>query len=467
MKILPVFILLLALSSGCFAQNCLEMAKEVKPTLTDATRKTYETKLTEAKADLEKKPNNADAIIWFGRRSAYLGNYKEAIGIFGKGIEKFSKDARFYRHRGHRFITIRCFDDAVKDFEMAAKLVKNKKDEIEPDGLPNARNIPTSTLQSNIFYHLGLAYFLKKDYKNALKAYKNAEKVSKNPDMLVATKHWLYMTLRRLNKLKEAEKSIAKIADNLDIIENDDYYKLVKLYQGKLKAEDLMTQDANSLSNASLGFGIGNWFLYNGENEKAEKIFRQITSGNQWASFGFIAAEAELKNFQINQSAIFWMELEKLCGKAFEGTVANAPPDDTTFKDKKLVMHVRACEKDRIRIPFFVGEDRSRTWVLTRRADRILLKHDHRHEDGTPDKTTMYGGWTTSGGAANRQMFPADQETADLIPAAAANVWWIDLTPNESFSYNLRRMGTDRFFSIKFDLKKEIPAPTAPWGWKD
>ena len=221
------------------------------------------------------------------------------------------------------------------------------------------------------------------------------------------------------------------------------------------------------LSNASLGFGIGNWFLYNGEKEKAEKIFRQITSGNQWASFGFIAAEAELKNFQTSQSAIFWTELEKLCGKAFEGTVANAPADDTTFKDKKLVMHVRSCEKDRIRIPFFVGEDRSRTWVLTRRADRILLKHDHRHEDGTPDKTTMYGGWTTSGGTANRQMFPADQETADLIPAAAANVWWIDLTPNEFFSYNLRRMGTDRFFSIKFDLKKEIPAPPAPWGWKD
>ena len=453
-------------ASNIFAQNCAETARTVEPVLSETARELYQKKLLEAETAYQKTPD-ADALIWIGRRTAYLGNYKQAVEIYTKGIEKFPADARLFRHRGHRFITLRCFDDAIKDFEMAAKLVKNKKDEIEPDGLPNARNIPTSTLQSNIFYHLGLAYFLKKDFKNALKAYKNAEKVSTNPDMLVATKHWLYMTLRRLNKLKEAEKSIAKIADNLDIIENDDYYKLVKLYQGKLKAEDLMTQDANSLSNASLGFGVGNWFLYNGEKEKAEKIFRQITSGNQWASFGFIAAEAELKNFQTSQSAIFWTELEKLCGKAFEGTVANAPADDTTFKDKKLVMHVRSCEKDRIRIPFFVGEDRSRTWVLTRRADRILLKHDHRHEDGTPDKTTMYGGWTTSGGTANRQMFPADQETADLIPAAATNVWWIDLTPNEFFSYNLRRMGTDRFFSIKFDLKKEIPAPPAPWGWKD
>lgn len=298
MKILPIFILLAVFSSISFAQNCLDNAKIVAPDISENARKIYETKLAEAKNDFEKNPNSADALIWLGRRTAYLGNYKEAIKIFSDGIAKFPKDARFYRHRGHRLITIRCFDDAIKDFETAAKLVKGKTDEIEPDGLPNARNIPTSTLQTNIFYHLGLAYYVKGDFKNALKAYRNCEKVSKNADMLVATKHWLYMTLRRLGKTKEAEKAIADIKDNLDIIENDDYYKLVKLYQSKQTADDLLKElgaDANSLSNASLGYGVGNWFLYNGEKEKALKIFRQITSGNQWASFGFIAAEAELK----------------------------------------------------------------------------------------------------------------------------------------------------------------------------
>ncbi len=465
MKILPIFILLVVFNSIAVARNCLETAKTVAPVISENARKIYLEKLAEAIENYQTNPRNAEAIIWLGRRTAYLGNYKEAIKIFTTGAENFPKDARFYRHRGHRFITIRCFDDAIKDFELAAKLTKGKADEIEPDGLPNARNIPTSTLQSNIFYHLGLAYYLKGDFQNALKAYQSCEKVSKNPDMLVATKHWLYMTLRRMNKPKEAEKSITDIGDNLDIIENDDYYKLIKLYQGKLKAEDLMTADANSLSNASLGYGVGNWFLYNGEKEKAAKIFSQITSGNQWASFGFIAAEAE--KMQISQSAIFWSELEKLCGKAYEGTVINAPADDTTFKDKKLVMHVRSCEKDRIRIPFFVGADKSRTWVLTRQNDRILLKHDHRHEDGKPDAVTMYGGLTTNEGSATRQMFPADQETVKVIAAAASNVWWIDLQPNDFFAYNLRRVGTERFFSIKFDLKKEIPAPSAPWGWKD
>lgn len=295
-KILIAVVFVLSFNLTSIAQACAENAKIVAPDLSETARKVYETKLAEARADFEKNPSSADALIWLGRRTAYPGKYKEAIKIFTDGIKKFPKDARFYRHRGHRFITIRCFDDAIKDFQTAAKLVKGKPDEIEPDGLPNARNIPTSTLQSNIFYHLGLAYYVKGDFQNALKAYKDCEKVSKNADMLVAAKHWLYMTLRRLGKTKEAEKAVADVKDDLDIIENDDYYKLIKLYQGKLKAEDLMTNNANSLSNASLGYGIGNWFLYNGEKEKALKIFRQITSGNQWASFGFIAAEAELTN---------------------------------------------------------------------------------------------------------------------------------------------------------------------------
>ena len=182
----------------------------------------------------------------------------------------------------------------------------------------------------------------------------------------------------------------------------------------------------------------------------------------------FIACSAVTVKAQAEPAnVVFWNELQKLCGKAFTGTVIAAPADDTTFKDKTLVMHVRSCEKDRIRIPFVVGADRSRTWILTQTENRILLKHDHRHEDGTPDKVTMYGGLTTNVGMATRQMFPADQETVDVIPAAATNVWWIDLVPGEHFTYSLRRLGSERYFSIKFDLKTPVKAPEAPWGWKD
>ncbi|MGD9588890.1 MAG: hypothetical protein AB7Q37_02505 [Pyrinomonadaceae bacterium] len=163
----------------------------------------------------------------------------------------------------------------------------------------------------------------------------------------------------------------------------------------------------------------------------------------------------------------FWNELTKLCGKAFKGTVVVDTTGDERFKDKAMVMHVRSCEKDRIRVPFMVGDDRSRTWILTRKKGRIELRHDHRHEDGKPDAVTMYGGWTVSDGMPTRQMFPADQDTVKVVAAAATNVWWMDLVAGEHFSYNLRRMGSERVFSVKFDLKTEVAAPPAPWGWKD
>ena len=109
------------------------------------------------------------------------------------------------------------------------------------------------------------------------------------------------------------------------------------------------------------------------------------------------------------------------CGKAYAGRiVANepaaapgAPPDP--FEGKTLVMHVRECAPGEIRVPFHVGEDRSRTWVITRTDDGLRLKHDHRHEDGSPDVLTLYGGDTTTPGTATRQEFPADAESKALF----------------------------------------------------
>lgn len=266
--------------------------------MSDEGRKTQEAKLAEARSAMSKNQNDPDAMIWVGRRLGYLGEYKEAIRVFSEGVTRFPKDARFLRHRGHRYITLRCFDDAIRDFEAAAKLVKGRPDEVEPDGMPNARNIPTSTLQSNIWYHLGLAYYLKGDFMNALRAYNEAEKVSKNPDMLVATKHWQYMTLRRLGRKDDAIKAVESIPADLDIIENGDYYALVKIYKG-LEGGDRLLKELESgpdgLSSASVGYGLGNRYLYHNKPEEAMEIFRKIVAGNQWASFGYIAAEAELE----------------------------------------------------------------------------------------------------------------------------------------------------------------------------
>jgi hypothetical protein len=112
-----------------------------------------------------------------------------------------------------------------------------------------------------------------------------------------------------------------------------------------------------------------------------------------------------------------------------------------------------------------VGEDRSRTWILSRTDAGLRLKHDHRHEDGSEDPITQYGGDTAGPGSAERQEFRADSLTATLIPAAATNVWIIEVLPGQSFAYALRREGTDRRFRIEFDITRNVPPPPTPWGY--
>ncbi len=161
----------------------------------------------------------------------------------------------------------------------------------------------------------------------------------------------------------------------------------------------------------------------------------------------------------------FWNQLKTLCGNSYEGQLM-LPENDEDFGGKRLVMHVRSCEEKRIRIPFFVGDDKSRTWIFSLIDDRIQLKHDHRHEDGSDDEITMYGGITTNAGQATIQTFSADEETRKLIPAASTNIWWITLD-DKMYTYNLRRLGTDRVFRVVFDITKKIDTPEVPWGWKD
>lgn len=161
----------------------------------------------------------------------------------------------------------------------------------------------------------------------------------------------------------------------------------------------------------------------------------------------------------------FWNTLQTHCGKAYEGHL-ELPKEDKDFGGKQLVMHVRKCTDNEIKIPFFVGDDKSRTWILTFENDRITLKHDHRHEDGSEDDINFYGGTTTNTGKADLQLFPANEHTQKMIPGAASNVWWITID-DTTFTYNLRRLGTDRVFKVVMDLKKPIKTPDAPWGWKD
>jgi len=160
----------------------------------------------------------------------------------------------------------------------------------------------------------------------------------------------------------------------------------------------------------------------------------------------------------------FWNSLRALCGNAYAGRLAQSVPLDTAFAGKPLVMHVRQCTDTEIRIPFHIGDNRSRTWVVTRTGHGLRLKHDHRHADGSEDVITQYGGDSRSAGARGVQEFHADSLTAALIPAAATNVWTVEVADGVSFAYALRREGTERRFRVEFDLSRTVPAPPAPWG---
>ncbi|MGZ5442181.1 MAG: hypothetical protein ACXW5U_32430 [Thermoanaerobaculia bacterium] len=156
-----------------------------------------------------------------------------------------------------------------------------------------------------------------------------------------------------------------------------------------------------------------------------------------------------------------WSALQSLCGNAYEGRMTEGTAaGDAEIGAQRLVMHVRSCTAEEIRIPFHVGENRSRTWVITRTPAGLRLKHDHRHEDGSEDAVTQYGGDATNVSGLSVD-FPADAFTASLLPAAATNIWTVSVDPGKTFAYGLRREG--RRFHVEFDLTRSVSAPPAPW----
>lgn len=175
----------------------------------------------------------------------------------------------------------------------------------------------------------------------------------------------------------------------------------------------------------------------------------------------------------------FMDAITQYCGRSFAGrVVANTPPPaDDAFAGQDLVMHVRECSDNEIRIPFHVGDDHSRTWILTRTDSTsdasatggLRLKHDHRHEDGSDDAVTMYGGDTVNAGTSMRQEFPVDQFSIDMfnregLTVSLTNVWAMEIHPGRHFYYELARAGSDRLFRVEFDLTREVPQPPTPWG---
>lgn len=258
--------------------------------------------LAVAKAAWERHPENVDSIIWYGRRVGYTGAYDEAVAIYTEGLRLHPDDARLLRHRGHRFLSLRDFPRAIADLSRARDLVAGRPDEVEPDGQPNARGIPTSTLHSNIRYHLALAHFLSGDLPLASALWEEDAQLAPNLDQRVASTYWWVVTAAQLGRTDVVTGALAPVRANWDILENGSYHKLLLYFRGALTEESLLGPSATALEVQTIGNGLAQWHLAMGRRAQAIALLRRVLATGPSASFGFIAAEEAAKRLGIDTS---------------------------------------------------------------------------------------------------------------------------------------------------------------------
>lgn len=246
-----------------------------------------------------RQDSSEENFIWYGRRLGYVQRMDDAIAAFTAGLVHYPGSWKLLRFRGHRFISTRQFARAIEDLEKAADLMNGQRAETEPDGEPNALNIPLSTYQYNVWYHLGLAHYLTGEYEKAISDFRECLKLSANDDLMVASCDWLYMSSRRSGDERTSMGVLSNVHDRMKIIENDSYYIRLRMYQGSMPPDSVLVADSSrkdyDLSLATQGYGVGNWYWHNGEKDRAREIFTRITEGKSTFSFGYIAAETDLK----------------------------------------------------------------------------------------------------------------------------------------------------------------------------
>ncbi len=299
----PMAIVLFALG-GCAAPG-MATALTGEPLFVERYTDTFEEEtwdrlkrnLVAAQRVVSENPHAVESYVWLGRRLAYLGRYDEAVATFSEGLLEFPDNPVLLRHRGHRYLTLRKLQRAESDLTRARALTLGQPDIVEKDGAPNPAGIPTSTLQGNITYHLGLARFLQGDFESAEEAYRDCYSLSGwNDDMLCATTNWLYITFRRLGKDEEAMAILDPITDDMNILENHAYHQLLLLYKGERNIEEVLqpSAGADAIANPTMTFGVAHHLLSEGQADKALALFEAIHAGPGWPAFGHLAAEAEL-----------------------------------------------------------------------------------------------------------------------------------------------------------------------------
>ena len=253
----------------------------------------YSSELADARRRWSADGLELDA-IWVGRHLGYLGRYREAIDWFTERLVDYPNSVRLLRHRGHRLISVRQFDDAIRDLESAWQLARNTTDAVEPDGAPNELGIPRSTTQTNVLYHLALAHYLKAEFATAAGYWIESADLSTNDDMLVASLNWAVHALRRDGQEERANRMLERVQEEMDVIENHTYHRLLLLQKGALASDEVLDPESDGVQNATAAYGIGAWAFCNGDGERANELWRRLVAETPWNAFGHICAEAEL-----------------------------------------------------------------------------------------------------------------------------------------------------------------------------
>jgi len=264
----------------------------------------FEANLEQARSEYQADPRDEEAIIWFGRRVAYLGRYRDSIEVYRAGLDFHPDSFRLRRHLGHRLITVRELDRAMAVLARASELIEGMPDEVEPDGQPNALNQPHSTTHFNIWYHLALAKYLSRDFAGASEAWQRCLDVSTNDDSIVAASYWFYLSLRREGNDGRAAAILERIPDGMDVIENHAYHELLLMFQGRRDhAQLLAAAESVDLDLATVGYGVGMKMFLDGDSDRATALWERVIAETNWAAFGHIAAEAELAAIQAGHGA--------------------------------------------------------------------------------------------------------------------------------------------------------------------
>jgi len=267
----------------------------------DRSRRTLEAARLRYEAD-----RSCAHAVWYGRVLGFRYRFDEAIAVFSEALERFPDSFELLRQRGHRYLSTRRFDDGLVDLWRAADLIQGMPLWMEPDGEDNELPVPATSIQFNTYYHLGLAHYLLRNWESAAGAYRQCRRWVGDDDYdgITACADWLYMTLRRSGDEAGAGQVLASVPDNVPddkFVEGPSYYRRLQMYQGKtdpeaLLAPELGTQQIHNLETiyATQGYGVGNWYLYNGETDKARQVYERILEGRSTSAFGYIAAELDL-----------------------------------------------------------------------------------------------------------------------------------------------------------------------------